>query len=179
MPVFAMGLILLSHLPGIWTFKRIFILFLCLLFLQLGFESNIISTLSENDLDAMYARLSYADDRAEVFNAALLNLYDNPFFGIGSEKLDFYEHAHNSYLQVAQKFGGYGLIVFLSLVYVAIFRNLSLAGNWLFVALFLIVTSMQIGLLYPNFLILIKVYLSAFSTDKVLVQKMNEKSNVF
>jgi O-antigen ligase len=161
MPVLALGLIILSLLLK-FHFRGFIALVVCIILLQIGLKVDVLSSFYQSDFDALYTRVSYAEDRAEVFNAALLNIYSNPFFGVGSEKLIFYEHAHNSYLQVMQKFGLMGFCVFLLLVFMSFFKDIKLYENLLFVFVFIAVTSMQIGLLNPNFMIIVKVYAALF-----------------
>ena len=166
MPVFVLGFIVLSLLAK-FHFRSFLALVVCIISMHIFFEFDVLSSSYQGYFDELYSRLSYAEDRAEAFNAALLNIYSNPFFGVGSSKLYFYEHAHNSYLQVMQKFGLIGFCVFILLVYLSFFKEMKLYQNLLFVFAFITVTSMQIGLLNPNFMIIVKVYAALFFVRRI------------
>ncbi len=114
--------------------------------------------ISTAEMDSISARISTTEDRIEVYHLALSQIYEHPFFGIGSTKLDYYEHAHNSYLQIALKFGIVGFILWIILVYLAFFKNSIISENIGFLLLFLIISTSQIGLLNPNLVLMLLIY---------------------
>lgn len=111
--------------------------------------------LSPGQIDLLKSRFSEADDRFEVYQLTLTEIINNPFLGVGSTKLYYYEHSHNSYIQVLYKYGLFALFVWLFLLYLVFFKNLKWLNNIEFIIFFLIISVSQIGLQNPNLLLVI------------------------
>ena len=172
MPIITMLVILFSLLIKSTTTEKLSLALLVGLILALGGADWIPSAKIFDGLGSLYERAIYTEDRLGVYNQALNVFYENPFFGIGSEKLFFYDHAHNSYLQIASKFGFFALSIFLVLLYINILNGVRISKDWVFLLVFFICTISQVALLSPNFLITIKIfffeYLYIRSTNKNL-----------
>jgi O-antigen ligase len=155
-------LLVTSVILLIWTYKKInlknsvYIIFLgFVIFFTL---TSLISDSLLSDFEALSTRMFQSGDRISLYKMGFSVFIDNPFFGIGAEKLPYYEHAHNSYLQVAFKYGAFTLLIWLLLIYLAFFKRLEYAKNIDFILVFLILSTVQIGLHHPNVVMLFVIY---------------------
>jgi O-antigen ligase len=117
--------------------------------------------------DGIVSRITYAGDRSHVYTLALSNIVENPMLGAGSKNLEYFVHAHNSYLQIAYKYGFFALVSWFLLVYLAFFRNLILFKHIDFILIFGLVSFFQIGLLNSNLVMLLILYCRFFSDKKL------------
>jgi len=138
--------------------------------LSLSFFAPILySTLvPDNELGGITSRLAMVNDRLDVYTLALSKVYENPILGVGSEKLEYFGHAHNSYLQIAYKYGGLALIFWLMLIYLAYFKRLRFVKNIPFLLIFAIISFGQIGLHNLNVLRVLAVYCCVFSENNAV-----------
>ena len=120
-----------------------------------------------DQMDGIEKRIAYADDRNSVYTLALSKIVENPMLGAGSENLEYFGHAHNSYLQIGYRYGVFALASWLLLVYLAFFRNLILFKHIDFILIFGLVSFFQIGLLNTNVLMLMIIYCRFFSDKKL------------
>ncbi len=120
-----------------------------------------------DEMDGIAKRISYADDRNSVYTLALSKVVENPMFGSGSENLEYFEHAHNSYLQIAYRYGVFALASWFLMVYLAFFKNLILFKHIDFILVFGLISFFQIGLLNSNVLMLLILYCRFFSDKKL------------
>jgi hypothetical protein len=159
-PLLTMAIILIFYIIRSINIKNIWVL-VGLLSL-LAFFAPKFDTILFQELKGRFFQTS---DRQEVYSLGLSKIYENPFFGAGSEKLEFFEHTHNSYLQVAYKSGGGALFLWLLLIYFAYFKKLKFSKNIEFILVFSIISLTQIGLQNPNLLIVLAVYYCLFSEN--------------
>lgn len=131
----------------------------------LGFFTQIFDFGSFNELDGIVKRLTGFADRQDVYNQALSKAYENPFIGLGSEKLEYFGHTHNSYLQIFYSYGLFAFICWLLLIYSAFFKKLIFSKNIDFILSFFVISFFQIGLLNPNLLLILIVYYCYFSEN--------------
>lgn len=163
-PLLSMAIILFfysMHLFSLKTFLKVLaVLFLASVFILPRLEGFVFS-----GINGIGPRLAEASDRETVYSLAINRIEKQPLLGFGSEKLPYFEHAHNSYLQVAYKSGLLSLIVWLGLIYLCFFRRMSILKNLPFFFVFVVVSMTQIGLQNPNLLLIILLYSLLYSSD--------------
>jgi len=115
-----------------------------------------------SDVSSLAERVTFADDRIDVYKNVFDSIYDHPFFGVGSNKLNFYEHAHNSYLQILYKYGFFSLILFIDLVWYGVISGLLSNREYAIILVIFVCTATQVALLSPNFLIVLKILFSKY-----------------
>jgi len=167
LPLLTMLMILLIYFAGnINNIKKASAtgLFFIMLLLVPMFNSSFMPT---NEMDGVVSRLTTANDRLHVYGVALSKYYENPIFGSGSEKLEYYFHAHNSFLQVAYSHGSLALIFWLMAIYMAFFQRLNFINNIAFYLIFALISLTQIGLHNLNALVVLTLYSSIFSNKVV------------
>ena len=159
-PILVFAILLILSIFRIFKIRIILLLIVVGIFLifSLIFSDFGFIELSRDQADLLLSRMSTTEDRQDVYELAIAQMYNHPFFGAGSQKLDFYEHAHNSYLQVIYKYGIVTFPFWIFLIYLAFFKNLKFLRNIDFILFFLIISSSQIGLQNPNLVLVIVVY---------------------
>lgn len=113
---------------------------------------------SGSDLEFLMNRFGETEDRFEVYTLAINQISQSPFLGIGAGKLPFYEHAHNSFLQVLLKYGFVGLTIWGLMWIVCFFRGVRFFNNIDFLMLIVVVSMFQIGIHHPNVVLLLLVF---------------------
>lgn len=121
----------------------------------------------DKDVDGIVLRLITTDDRLNVYELALSKIYESPFLGAGSEKLEQYYHAHNSYLETTYRYGVFALICWLVLIYLAYFKKLIFSKHIEFILIFALISFAQIGLHNPVSLLILTVYCLLFSENNM------------
>lgn len=124
---------------------------------------------SLGELEQLNTRLQFTGDRKEVYELALQKFFENPIFGVGGEKLDFFEHAHNSYLQVLYKGGVVSFVIWISLLYHSFIRGLDPIRNFDFFCFFALVSFFQLGLHSPN--LIIALLLCYYFSNVIILKK--------
>ena len=104
-------------------------------------------------VDGILYRFMYASDRFDVYVLALSEIVENPILGAGSKNLDYFFHAHNSYLQVDYKYGVFAFALWFSLIYLSLLRGLISFKHLDFILIFVLITFFQIGLLNPSLIL--------------------------
>ena len=182
-------LLFVFFLGGLLTTSRVPMLYfacLSLVFLKSKFKANLFSVLffsfiivlvffilnsyellgmSQGQLDLLQSRFETTEDREEVYQIAAQQISNHLLFGSGSEKLYYYEHAHNSYVQSLYKYGIFAFLSWLSLLCIAFFKKTNQSIDVSFLLLFLIVSLSQIGLQNPNVIVLFVIYSCLFHSD--------------
>jgi len=118
------------------------------------------------ELSSLSERILGTSDRVDVYTLAFNTFLDNPFLGIGAERLPYFLHAHNSYLQVLVKYGIFAFIIWLTLIYFVFFTGYKYFSNLDFIFTFFIISMAQIGLHHPNAILIILLYVSYLQSSK-------------
>lgn len=164
-PIYTMGfLIIFYSFKNIMNLKNFFQFFIVMVFV---FSFAIYSNLFE-EIGSLASRMFYANDRLEVYALAFTIFTENPLLGIGSEKLPYFFHAHNSYLHVLSKYGIFAFLIWITLIYFVFFRGYRVLNNLDFLFVFLIVSSAQIGLHHAHAILIILLYCNYLKGTKIL-----------
>ena len=125
-------------------------------------------------MSVVSGRINKTSDREEVYKIALSSFRDNPFFGTGAIKIEYFEHAHNSYLHVVSRYGIFAFLLWIALVYRAYFRGIHMRKNIDFILIFIVLSMSQIGLQSPN-------VLAVFTILRYFLQyrPMNHKNTIY
>ena len=86
------------------------------------FNSSLMDSIKSSDVYA--DRLSDATTmigRYELYKQLYTKFFENPFIGIGFNKLSFELHPHNSYLQIMIELGFFGFLFWIFLIYSPLF----------------------------------------------------------
>lgn len=124
----------------------------------------ILSLPLAEELLGLQSRLFYSSDRVLVWNEALNSISENLFFGVGAAKLPFYDHAHNSFLQVIFKYGIFAFILWSIMIYKTFISTISFKKNLDFVLVLLLIGTIQIGLHNPNVLLMLLFFCRNFAS---------------
>lgn len=110
------------------------------------------------ELRGLQDRAMYSEDRLQIWRTSFIIISENLFFGIGAEKLPVYDHAHNSFIQIALKNGIFFFIIWTILIFKLFFSHLDWKNNVEFFVIFMIIGTVQIGLHHPNVLLALLIY---------------------
>ena len=139
---------------------RIFALFLVMIFLFLFIPSEL-------DISEYESRLFMVNDRLSVYFYSLVSIREYPLFGIGSDYLEYYLHAHNSFLQVALKHGLIAFMFWFFIIFIVFLSRVSKIYFIEFVLFVIIVGSTQIGLHNPNIVVFMVMFVAAFDDKNI------------
>ena len=167
MPILSMAVILLVYVGKNIKFNHLWKVVIIGILISLAYMVIVNDTDLADQADGIVSRVAYAADRNHVYTLTLSKIAENPMFGAGSENLEYFGHAHNSYLQIAYRYGFFALASWLLLVYLAFFRNLILFKHIDFILIFGLVSFFQIGLLNSNLVMLLILYCRFFSDKKL------------
>jgi len=134
---------------------RFSVLFLATLSLMAVIPSTL-------DLSDYESRLFMVDDRFSVYLYALDSIYEHPLFGIGSDYLEYYLHAHNSFLQTALKHGIIAFTAWFFAIFIMFLSKVMKPYFFAFILFVIIVGSTQVGLHNPNVVTFIVIFVAAF-----------------
>lgn len=170
-PIYTIGFLITFY-----SFKNIVNVknfFQFLIIMMIVFSFAIYSNLIE-EFGSLAKRIFYANDRLDVYALAFQIFTENPLLGIGSEKLPYFIHAHNSYLHVLSKYGIFAFFIWLTLIYFAFFTGYRVLNNLDFLFVFLIISSAQIGLHHAHAVLIILLYCNYLKNIKIPSSKKSK-----
>jgi hypothetical protein len=109
-------------------------------------------------VEGILNRFTYASDRNNVYLLAISEIVENPILGAGSKKLEYYYHAHNSFLQVAYRYGIFAFCLWFFLIYLSLLRGLMSLKYIEYILVFVLISFFQIGLLNPCIVLMIIIF---------------------
>lgn len=157
-PIFSVAIISFFFVARSISFKNLMNIIFIGFLVSFTFITLFTNYNLAEQVEGILYRFTYASDRFDVYLVVLSEIVENPILGAGSKKLDYFFHAHNSYLQVAYKYGVFAFALWFFLIYLSLLRGLMSFKFIEYILVFILLSFFQIGLLNPSLILQLIVF---------------------